>query len=83
MLITLWFSASYKMVWALGALGPIYHFILFFPSLRSKYDGKFLALQYAVDKAIMQMQTALSHRFYVKMQASMLIMQTWTVTCTL
>ena len=73
------------MVWAFGALGPItyYHFILFFLSLRSKYEGKFLALQYAVDTAIMQMQTALSHRFHVKMQASMLIMQTWTVMCTL
>ncbi|KAM7436905.1 hypothetical protein ABFA07_013407 [Porites harrisoni] len=37
-------------------------------STQSKYEGKFLALQYAVDTAIMQMQTALSHRFHVKMQ---------------
>ncbi|CAH3155544.1 unnamed protein product [Porites evermanni] len=35
------------------------------PITWSKYDGKFLKLQYAVDTAIMQMQTALSHRFHV------------------
>ncbi|CAH3187086.1 unnamed protein product [Porites evermanni] len=35
------------------------------PASAHKYDGKFLPLQYAVDTAIMQMQTALSHRFYV------------------
>ena len=48
----------------------LYHFILFFFFLRSKYDYKFLPLQYAIDTAIMQMQAALSHGIPVKMKAS-------------
>ena len=48
----------------------LYHFILFFFSLRNEYDYKFLPLQYAIDTAIMQMQAALSYGIPVKMKAS-------------